>query len=286
MRKIKTYTNFVNELKSFNHRENGGRYKDEWAIWNNGDLYINPTDQDRLSVGFSNAVSLRIDHKKKEINITPYDDWADTKIVLRVQKALSDLIKAKHIDDTWTCIIMDDKLTKRSLGSKKVKDILNADYTFANVIPYAYHGTSDYFLDKIKKFGLQPRDQSGEDEIWDKGYTEESSQNIYLTIDYNRANYYAYYAVDALKEKYDIDSKPIVVLIKNLPIDNVIMDDDLITNMGMLQLMALLNSGKSKEDFAKSASYITGIRQSGQFAVKGRIPASMITQIYKEKRSL
>lgn len=282
MKRIKTYDIYINELKSFTKRDQRAGLKGDWVIWNNGDLVVNPTDKDRLTSGFRNAIIFQVEPDKKQLRVTPYDDWADTKIVLRVQKGLHDMIRAKYIDDTWNCVIMNDKLTKRSLGSKKVKDIINADYSFADVIPYAYHGTSDYFLDDIKRKGLQPRNQSGEDEIWDKGYTNRSEEMVYMTIDYNRANYYADYTVAALKER-GIDSKPIVVLVKNLPTTNVVMDDDLITNMGMLQLLAFLDSGKSKEDFANKASYITGIRQSGQLAIKGRIPATMITKIYKEK---
>lgn len=269
----------VNELKSFNKREGD----DRWAVWGNGKLFLNPTNQDRMDLGFGDSVGMQLDHDKKEIKISPFDDWADTKIILNVQKAIKDMLKAKVIDDTWNCIIMRDKLMKRSIGSTKVKEIIKYDFSFTKVIPFAYHGTSDYFLDKIKKNGLQPRDQSGEDEIWDKGYTNDSSGNIYMTIDYNRANYYADYTVDALREKYGIESKPIVIQVRNLPTSMVTTDDDLLTNMGMLQLLALLRSGKTKEDFASRASYITGIRQSGQFAVKGRIPASMISKIYKEK---
>jgi hypothetical protein len=277
MKIIKTYTNFINELKSFDHREG----KDQFAMWSNGDLVVNPTNDDRLKLGFRNAIYMEIQQDKKTIKITPFDDWADTKIALRVQQALKDMIKSKIIDETWNCIIMQEKTMKRSLGSKKVKDIIKMDYSYVDVIPFAYHGTSDYFLSQIESKGLMPREESGEDEIWDKGYTNRSQENVYMTTDYARARYYADYAVDSLKDNKDIKSKPIIVQVQNLPTSSIVMDDDLITNMGMLQMLAFLNSGKSKEEFARGASYITGIRQSGQFAVMGRIPASMITKIYK-----
>ena len=278
MIKIKTYHDFLNELKSFNHRDGN----DDFAMWSNGDLVVNPSNDDRLSMGFRNAIYLQLQKDIKTVKITPFDDWADTKIALRVKQALADMIKSKTIDTTWKCVIMRDKETKRSLGSSKVKDIINTDYSYADVIPFAYHGTSDYFLEEIKSKGLMPRDESNVKKNWDKGYTNRSQENIYLTTDYNRARYYADYAVDSLKKR-KITSKPIIIQLKDLPTSNVIMDDDLITNMGMLQLLALMNSGKSKEDFAKKASYITGIRQSGQFAWMGRIPTSLITKIYMGK---
>jgi len=69
---------------------------------------------------------------------------------------------------------------------------------------------------------------------------------------------------------------------KDLPTTYVVTDDDLNTNMGCLQLIALLNSGRSLDDLAQRSSYITGIRNSSQFALKGRIPPGMITKIYKD----
>ena len=288
MKKIKTYENFVNELVSFDKREPGTKGSMmkpskgiEHVIWSNGKIVVNPTQQDMMDpkMGFLGVLNMEVDHNEKTVKLTPFDDWADTKIALKVQKALKDMIRAKYIDETWKCIIMRDKLTKRSLGSTKVKDIIKQDYSYADVIPFAYHGTSDLFLEEIKSKGLMPREESGQEEIWDIGYTSKSQENVYLTTDYARAQYYADYTVKALKEK-GIKSKPIVVFIENLPTSNIVMDDDLITNMGMLQLLALLHSGKTKEQFAQGASYITGIRQSGQFAYKGRIPASMITKIY------
>ena len=286
MKRIKTYKEHVNELVSFTNRGEDPSGKDN-VIWSNGVITVNPSQEDRLEamnkIG-NFGLYLRADRNKKQVTISPMDDWANTKAVLNMQKALKDMIKANYIDDSWTCLVMNNpKLTKRSIGSTKVKDIVKFDYSFDKVIPFAFHGTSDYYLDEIKRKGILPRDLSYSEENWDKGYTEESGENVYLTTDYERAKYYADYAVDALK-KEGIKSKPVVILIENLPTSKVIMDDDLITNMGMLQLLSLLNSGKTKEQFAQEASYITGIRNSGQFAWKGRIPASMITKIFQSRQ--
>lgn len=282
MKRIKTYTNFINELVSFVQHDKSETAKKETALWANGHLYINPTQDEKMDLmKKTNAfgMSAAVVPEEKTIYLYPIDDWADTKTILNIQKALKDMIRAKYIDDSWNCIIMDDLETERSIGSKLVKDIITSDFSFTNKIPFALHGTSDYYLDEIKTKGIQPREQSGAKKNWPKGYTSKSVENIYLTTDYDRSVYYANCAVEALAKK-KIKSKPIVVEVKNLPTSNIVMDDDLI-NIGSLQLMSFLSSGKSAEDFSKKMSYITGIRNSGQFAWKGRIPASMITKIYQ-----
>jgi hypothetical protein len=293
MKRIKTYTNFLNELISFKHKEEEpdstnmmvqpNEKGSELAFWTNGILIINPTQKDMMDTwqktGGGFGINMKVTPKKKTIFLSPIDDWADTKIILNVQKALKDMIKAKYIDDTWNCVIMDDKETERSIGSKLVKDIIASDFSYANKIPFALHGTSDYYLEEIKSKGIMPREESGSKKNWPKGYTPKSIENIYLTTDYDRAMYYAKTAVEAL-EKKNIKSKPIIVVVKDLPTSNIVVDDDLL-NIGSLQLLSFLSSGKSAEDFAKKTSYITGIRNSGQFAWKGRIPASMITKIYQ-----
>ena len=190
------------------------------------------------------------------------------------------MIKAGLIDKSWTCNIQDAESTQVTYGTNNVGQILKYNSHFTSLIPRAFHGTSDYYLTDIKKYGIKPRGETTAIENWNIGYTDASVKNVYLTIDYNRAKYYAEHAVTALKKEHGIKSKPIVFLIENLPTSNVVMDDDFQTNMGHLQLIHFLKSGQKP----KAATYIGAIRSSSQFALEGSVAPNQITQIVKNKK--
>ena len=73
-----------------------------------------------------------------------------------------------------------------------------------------------------------------------------------------------------------IKAKPIVIEVKDLPMQMTDADDDFQSNMGMIQLLAALYHGKIDK-----TSAVQSIRMTSQFAVKGRVPASMITKVHK-----
>ena len=226
------------------------------------------------------GMGLQIDRKRKIVRISPMDDWADVKIIKKLQAALKDLIEEKVITEDWTGIILDAKLTERSLGSKKVKDILNFDSSFKDKIPYAFHGTTKWHLDRILKEGIAPRNVTTVDPNWKKGYAKFSPKQIYLTIDYNRALYYANQAVEALKNK-DVKTTPVVLEIKDLSTKHLVADDDFDNNVSILQLVQMVTNGTTDE---QEKGYIRSIRSTGQFALKGKIEPSQITKVYDETR--
>jgi hypothetical protein len=220
-----------------------------------------------------NQISGRFNFKDNTATFYFMDDWSDFKQVKRVQQFIKDLIRLKWINKKWKLIIQDTKSTRLNLGGTTVAKLLQYDASFTKTIPICYHGTSDYYLDDIKLKGLTPAMYTHSMGNWDKGYIDDSGKRIYLTIDYNRAKYYASFAVDKLKEE-GIKSKKIIIQIKDLPISNVVADDDILTNMGQLQLLSFLHTGKTQ-----LPNYISGIRQSSQFAYNGRIASTNITKI-------
>lgn len=244
--------------------------------WKNGYISRNRDAKSFLEKGIWNFITGKFDFKDKSVTFILLDDWSDFKYVLNVQQFLKDLIRLKWIDSNWRLILLTKKITKINLGGTTVGDLLKYDASFTKNIPICFHGTSDYYLDEILKFGITPRKYSHSEPNWDIGYTEESFDNIFLSIDYERAISYAVYTVKSLKKK-GIKSNPIIVRIENLPIDNVTADDDISTNMGKLQLIDFLRTGKQQ-----NVTYISGIRNSAQFAYNGRIPKSFIKKIYKE----
>ena len=248
-------------------------------IWSNGELFVNPTDKEALTGAFG-GVYAQVEPKKKLVYSWPMDDHSDFKHIKKLQQCLSDMIKADLIDKSWTCNIQDAESTQITYGSNNVGKILKYNSHFTSIIPRAFHGTSDYYLKDIKKYGLKPRGETTAIENWNIGYTDASVKNVYLTIDYNRAKYYAEHAVTALEKEHGIKSKPIVFLIENLPTSNVVMDDDFQTNMGHLQLIHFLKTGQKP----KAATYISAIRSSSQFALEGSVSPDQITQIVKNKK--
>jgi hypothetical protein len=244
--------------------------------WKHGILAVDPEQADVLRMMFPLIFAAR--PKKKTVAVYPMDDWSDFKKIKEMQQALADMVRAKLITPKWKFVVGNPKNTKMTLGSTRVADVLKYDANFDRVVPHAFHGTSDHHLESIKKFGLAPPRYGKGDLNWDIGYTEVSDQNVYMTMDFDRAAYYANYAVSSL-EKRGVKSKPIVVQVDNLPIEKVNVDDDFRSNMGMLQLIQFLHAGKKVDP----KNYISGIRSSGQFAYRGRIPATMIAKIHKVK---
>lgn len=245
-------------------------------IWVNGRI----TDQNNFrdlvqySLG-GHIIGGKFDFTNQTIKFIMFDDWGDYKFVLKIQQFLKDLIRLNWIDENWEVIISDKKNTKLTFGGIKLKDILAYDASYTKVIPVCYHGTSDYYLDKIQRLGIVPRKYLGGIGNWTKGYTEKSKHQVYLSIDYMNARGYADNAVDIVNKVYDVNSKPIIVQLKNIPIDNVTIDDDLETNMGMLQLLSVLSTGKVVKN------YISGLRSSAQFAYNGTIPTKYINKIIR-----
>jgi len=246
-------------------------------LWGNGKIFlpknIKTNSAKALKDLMSNPIAGIFNFRNNSVKFIFWDDWSDFKFVNKVKQFLQDMIRLKYITASWKLTIQNPKNTRLSLGGAKVNDLLNYDASYTKTIPFAFHGTSSYFIDDIKRKGIVPNIYLDDEHFnWDKGYTINSNKQIYLTIDYDRAKYYADHCVDHLKDN-GIKSKPVVIRIKNLPVDNVIADDDIETNMGMLQLLNMIYHGK------KDKTYISGIRQSGQLAYNGRIPPTMFDKI-------
>lgn len=274
------FLHFVNELKDIQNIESLDKSSERQNIvWSHGTLYINPDRMDLFRGKILFPVQFILNFKKKEVLTFPMDDWSDFKNIKAMQQAMMDMIRAKIIDKNWKAIIGSEGSTKKTLGSTKVGEILKLDFDFNKYVPFAFHGTSDFYLEEIERFGLEPSTESMSRPNWNMGYTDYSEQNVYLSIDYDRAKYYAKHTVEFLKKELNIKSKPIVVQINKLPMKNVVADDDLLTNMGRLQLLFFIHKNSKKEsDLTKP---ISGIRISGQFAYKGTIKPNMITKIHK-----
>ena len=246
-------------------------------LWHDGDVVVSPEQADQMkfmtrSVG-RNAVNMIVEPAKKSVKIRDYDDWSSFKTVPRFQQAVKDLLRLKLIKPTFKIEIgMSD--AKAILGKADVKTFLNYDASYANVIPKAFHGTTAYDLKTIKRLGIVPPSKH-EHEIlkWDKFYTEDSPDKVYLSTDFDRAQYYADHAAVAYHDR-GIDTKPVVLQIDNLPTDRIVADDDFQSNMSMIQLLAAMQTGKEVDP----KSYIRSIRGTSQFGYKGRIPWSMITK--------
>ena len=242
------------------------------VCWEKGKIYINPDQTQLLHLMFG-AVKMVFDDNKKEIEMQPIDDWANLKTIHSIQNAIKDFKKAKMIDDSWTLTVSTKEETERSLGGVSIKDVLKYDASYSRTIPICFHGTTDKNLKTIQKMGIIPSKHGKGKKNWKKGYIEESKENVYLTMDYERAVYYAEMAAEAHK-----GTKPVVIEIKNLPVDNILSDDDYKTigSMSILQMLRAGSNNKRDKD-----NYIQGIRNTGQFAIKGRIPPSMLGFVYK-----
>jgi hypothetical protein len=266
--------NILAELKSIKNIEKIDITKQYHIIWNNGDLVaMSPGATPPLSLG--KMFPMRIEPKKKKVELQDYDDWSSFKDILKMQQAVKDLLKAKLIDMSWKIDIpMSD--VKKNIGSFKIADFLNYNATFSNTIPKAFHGTTDKELSSIQKIGIIPPSKTDREILkWDQFYGEDSEDKTYWSIDFDRAKYYAEHAA-GLYDRMGIKSKPIVIEINDWPMAMTTADDDFQSNMSMIQMLAAMQHGK-----VDKTSAIQSIRMTSQFAIKGRVPASKIIKIHK-----
>ena len=249
---------------------NGDTDKPYNVLWHNGDIIVNPEFEDRAKYFYS--VNMLIDVSTKTVKLYPGDDFSDMKQIKKIQQALSDCKNAKLIDDEWSVLISDEDLVAKSTGSAKLSDFLKFDTNFDRTIPRCFHGTSSDKAEDILRNGLWPKNnKKSNKKNWTKGYTEHSDSNVYLTIDYNRAEYYAEIAVNAAEKRGLRNVEPVVFEIKNLPVAFIVSDDDYETGVGMSIMQALRGVNPSIKNYIKS------IRNSGQFGYRGHIPASMLS---------
>lgn len=247
-----------------------------FVAWDKGKISPitgSPTNQEDLEMYASmSSIKLRLDFAKNVINFNPMDDRSDFRFIKKLQQAVGDLIKAKIIDESWKLNIHD---VNKNLGGGSIKKLMAYDANFDKVIPICFHGTTDLYLDTIQRFGVMPPNElekMGYDlaQQHEKFYTEESTDNVYLTIDYTQAEYYARNAAE------HSGGKPIIITFKDLDVSKVDADDDIINNVGFAQLILKLSGQGSDYN-----TYIDGIRANSQLSYKGRIPANKISRITK-----
>lgn len=272
MKKLKHIKKIDELLDSIGKSRVSGKYS---VVWSNGVLTYEPTQEELLQLFTKRPVSMRIDENVKTITLMPMDDWSDVKIILRVQQALKDLIRDNTITGDWTVEIGTKGNVAKSFGSNRVADLIKYDAKWQKSIPYIFHGTTTWHLPEIKKTGLQPRSKTEFDPNWDRHYTEESPEQIYLTIDFERAMYYARHAVDFLK-KQGIESSPVVLEIRDMPTKDLVMDDDFKNNQGIMHLLMAMSGSTPKDTYQRS------LRGSGQVAHQGGIEPEMIVAKWQD----
>lgn len=262
------FNEFLFELKQVTGTAN----KVGVVFWSNGEIFFD-TDIEKIGAEKTwNSIRFKYDTEKKTLACYPFDDWADTKIIRKIQQALEDFINAKFITGNWKVTISNKKLTERSFGSVKAQNIIDFNAHYNVKIPIAFHGTTDKYESEIREKGILPRISTKKPENWEKGYTKKSKKLTYFSTDYDRAKYYAEKAADT------VGGKPIVIEVKNIPLDWAEADDDFVNNVSMMQLLLSLNGKKSKTPLVSS------IRSSGQFSMNHVIEPSMITKIYKGRQ--
>lgn len=249
-----------------------------YVLWRNGVVSINPDAQnmDNISMAMvtGNVVNMHITNGN--ITIQDYDDYSSFKSIVAVQQAVKDLIRLKLTTPSKKLNITLTDLGK-NLGTTTVRALLDYDASYANKIPKAFHGTTTRDLQSIKRIGIVPPSKIDHEFLkWDAFYAGDSPDNVYLSTDFSRAKYYAEHAAGVYK-RAGIKTTPVVIQIDDLPIDNVVADDDFKTNMSMMQLIAVMRTGKP----INPNSYMQSIRTTSQFGYKGRIPASRFTKIHK-----
>jgi len=262
------------ELKSIQNIDKIDTTKPYIIIWNNGDLVAMSPGATPPMV-LNKIFPMSVEPVKKIVELQDYDDWSSFKDILKMQQAVKDMLKAKLIDMTWKINIPMSNV-KKNIGSLKIVDFLAYDATFATAVPKAFHGTTDKDLTSIQKIGITPPSKTDKEILkWDKFYGPDSQDKTYWSIDFDRAAYYANHAAESYK-KMGIKSKPIVIEVDNLPMSMTTADDDFQSNMSMIQMLTVMQHGKVDKESA-----IQSMRMTSQFAVKGRIPASLITKIHK-----
>jgi hypothetical protein len=270
--------NILAELRSVKNLDKIDQTKKYTLLWSDGNVSaIVPDDMNSsMMMTMSKQIPLAIDPNKKTISIQDYDDWSSFRDILKFQQAVKDVMKLKLVDSNWTVSIpMSD--VKNNIGSGKLTDFLNYNASFTDTIPKAFHGTTEKDLESIKRLGILPPNKATQELLkWTNYYGPDSADKTYWSIDFNRAEYYAKNAANMYKQN-KIKTKPIVIEVHNLPADKVAADDDFQSNMGMVQLLAALQHGGKIDN----TSAIQSIRNTSQFAYKGRVPASMIVKIHK-----
>jgi len=257
--------------------------KENVVFWSDGIIMINPekpmdaaSAMRTLTSKFTGPISIQVDPVKKFVTIFDYDDWSSFKTVPSFQQAIKDLVRLKLVKPNYGLRIGLSNTTK-NLGKSTVNALLKYDASYSNTIPRAFHGTTVKDLETIKRLGLVPPSKNKYSVLkWDAFYTDDSPDNIYLSTDFERADTYARHAVGKYKE-IGIKTKPVILQVDNLPIDNVVADDDFRSNMSMVHLMSVFQTGKKVDP----DSYMSSIRSTAQFGYRGRIPASKITKIHK-----
>lgn len=277
MKPIISWDDFLFEFVSFKGKV---PTDEQFVFWHNGKISTENDGFSSMQFGLGPMpISAKLDPKDKLVQIFTMDDHSEFRQIRRFQQMLADLVRAKIIDRSWSLRIgTSDKSTAQNLGSANVGAAIDYNAHFNSVIPIAFHGTTTHHLESIRVDGIRPRSVSKADPNWKRFYTGKSSSQVYLTIDVERAAYYAVQAAESTR-KAGFDCDPVVVRVSNIPISLVVVDDDFETNLGMLQLMDFLNHGQSTEARAKKNAAIKGIRSSSQFAVKSTIPPSMIAEV-------
>ena len=263
----------LKELKSIQNIDQIDTTKPYTIIWNNGDL-VAMTPGAVPPMVINKIFPMRVEPVKKIVKLQDYDDWSSFKDILKMQQAVKDMLKAKLIDMTWQVDIPMSNV-KKNIGSLKIADFIQYDATFSKVVPKAFHGTTTKDLESIQKIGITPPSETDKEILkWDKFYGPDSQDKTYWSIDYQRAAYYADHAVESYK-KMGIKTKPIVIEVDNIPMSMTTADDDFQSNMSMIQMLTVMQHGKVDKESA-----IQSMRMTSQFAVKGRLPASLITKIH------
>lgn len=259
-------------LSATGKRPDAGKYN---VLWGDGRLIYGPKSQDFMQFGIKSPLSMSVDQDERTVSLMPMDDWSDMRIIHRVQNALKDLMKDGAIQGDWNVEIGTKGSVEKSFGSGRVDRIIQYDSQWQKTIPYIFHGTTTEHLDNIMKHGLVPRSSGGGGRNWDKHYTPDSDDQVYLTIDFDRAFYYADWAAAAARKAGSKNVKPVVLEIRDMPVKDLVMDDDFRNNRGIMHLLMSMQGAKDKD------TYQSSLRGSGQVANKGIVPPELIYKIHK-----
>lgn len=239
-----------------------------FVYYDNGVIYTNISEHPAPF-----PLSIKINYSNNSLEFYPMDDRSDFRFIYKLQQFLSDLLKSNLIKSNWKIKISTGGMNKY-IGSA-VDDILKYDSSMVKKIPWAFHGTTDLYVRTIKKYGLMPINQLLKlgielDTNFDKFYTAESGDNIYLSMDVEVAKYYANNAAD------QTGGNPIIVVFKDLDVNNINADDDIINNVGFVQFLNKISNMGSGYNHYKDS-----IKANSQFRVKGRISPNLIYKIIK-----
>ena len=207
----------LNEYKSVDGLDRFDKSGNNTIFWVDGDVYINPKDFRSLMMQFKAIADIDVDPTKQLVKFRDFDDWSSFKSIQRYQQATKDLVRLKLVDPSYKLeITLTDMKKNLAVRAATIKSFLEYDASFSKVIPRAFHGTTTHELENIKRLGiLRPSQTSSEILKWSQFYGDQSPDTVYLTIDFDRAKYYAQHAAQVLKHNYKIKAKPIVIQIDN-----------------------------------------------------------------------